>query len=151
MHIDSFAESVSNIGEAFDSFNERMEDFEKIYVKMLTNVSNRKLKTTLCTIYNPCFEHNDMERLTYMLPPNPNIKKLQKRSVTALPIFNNIIFQEAFNFGLPVMDLRLIFNDKEDYANPIETSAVGGMKMVKIIKEISENHDYFGKNSTVYI
>ena len=29
MHIDSFAESVSNIGEAFDSFNERMEDFEK--------------------------------------------------------------------------------------------------------------------------
>ncbi len=95
MHIDSFAESVSNIGEAFDSFNEMMEDFEKIYVKMLTNVSNRKLKTTLCTIYNPCFEHNDMERLTYMLPPNPNIKKLQKRSVTALPIFNNIIFQEA--------------------------------------------------------
>ena len=73
MHIDSFAESVSNIGEAFDSFNERMEDFEKIYVKMLTNVSNRKLKTTLCTIYNPCFEHNDMEMLTYMLPPNPNI------------------------------------------------------------------------------
>jgi len=99
MHIDSFAESVSNIGEAFDSFNERMEDFEKEYVKMLTNVSNRKLKTTLCTIYNPCFEHNDMERLTYMLPPNPNIKKLQKRSVTALPIFNNIIFQEAPHSG----------------------------------------------------
>ena len=32
MHIDSFAESVSNIGEAFDSFNERMEDFEKISI-----------------------------------------------------------------------------------------------------------------------
>ena len=64
-----------------------------------------------------------------MLPPNPNIKKLQKRSVTALPIFNNIIFQEAFNFGIPIMDLRLIFNDKADYANPIEPSAIVGMKM----------------------
>ena len=74
-----------------------------------------------------------------MLPPNPNINKLQKRSVTALAIFNNIIFQEAFNFGLPVMDLRLIFNDKADYANPIEPSVVGGMKMVKIIKDISDN------------
>ena len=150
MHIDSFTESVSNIGEAFDSFNERMEEFEKDYIKMLTNVSNRKLKMTLCTIYNPCFEHNDMERLTYMLPPNPNIKKLQKRSITALSIFNNIIFQEAFNFGLPVMDLRLIFSDKADYANPIEPSVIGGFKMVKIINEISENHDFSMKNSVVY-
>ena len=95
MHIDSFAESVSNIGEAFDSFNERMEDFEKDYVKMLTNVTKHRLKTTLCTIYNPCFEHSELDRIIYMLPPNPNIKKLQKRFVTALPIFNNIIFQEA--------------------------------------------------------
>ncbi len=95
MHIDSFSESVSTIGEALDSLNEKAEEFEKEYIKMLTNVSNKKLNTTLCTIYNPCFEHNDMERLTYMLPPNPNIKKLQKRSVTALQIFNNIIFQEA--------------------------------------------------------
>ena len=91
-----------------------------------------------------------MERLTYILPPNPNIKKLQKRSVTALPIFNNIIFQEAFNFGLPLMDLRLIFSDKEDYANPIEPSVVGGIKMARIIKEISYTHDFSMKNSVVY-
>ena len=142
MHIDSFADSVSNIGEAFDSFNERMEDFEKEYVKMLTNVSNRKLKTTLCTIYNPCFDHSSLDRIIYMLSQNSDSKKLQQRSVTALPIFNNVIFQEAFNFGLPVMDLRLIFNDKEDYANPIEPSAVGGMKMAKIIKNISDNHNF---------
>ena len=150
MHIDSFTESVSTIGEALDSLNEKAEEFEKEYIKMLTNVSNKKLNTTLCTIYNPCFEHNDMARLTYMLPPNPNINKLQKRSVTALAIFNNIIFQEAFNFGLPVMDLRLIFSDKKDYANPIELSVFGGMKMAKIIKEISYNHDFSMKNSVVY-
>ena len=70
--------------------------------------------------------------------------------MTALPIFNNIIFQEAFNFGLPVMDLRLIFDSDEDYANPIEPSAVGGMKMAKIIKGISDSHDFSIKNSVVY-
>mgnify|MGYP001373608256 CR=1 FL=1 len=95
MHIDSFTESVSNIGEAFDSFNERMEEFEKDYIKMLTNVTKHRLKTTLCTIYNPCFDHSLLDRIIAMLPPNLDIKKLQQRSVTALPIFNNIIFQEA--------------------------------------------------------
>ena len=150
LHIDAFTEAVTTIGEALDSFNEMVQEFERDYIKMLTNVIKYGLKTTLCTIYNPYFEHNDMARLTYMLPPNPNIKKLQKRSVTALPIFNNIIFQEAFNFGIPIMDLRLIFNDKADYANPIEPSAIGGMKMAKIIKEISDNHDFSMKNSVVY-
>ena len=48
------------------------------------------------------------------------------------------------------MDLRLIFNDKADYSNPIEPSVVGGMKMAKIIKEISYNHDFSMKDSVVY-
>jgi len=150
MHIDAFTENVTTIGEALDFFNEKAGKFEKEYIKMLTNVSNKKLNTTLCTIYKPYFENNDMASLTYMLPPNPNIKKLQERSVTALSIFNNIIFQEAFNFGLPLMDLRLIFNDKADYSNPIEPSVVGGMKMAKIIKEISYNHDFSMEDSVVY-
>ena len=40
------------------------------------------------------------------------------------------------------MDLEVIFNDVADYANDIEPSAVGGMKMAKIIKEIVEIHDF---------
>ena len=150
LHIDAFTETVTTIGAALDFFNEKIQEFERDYIKMLTNVIKYGLKTTLCTIYNPCFDHDEMDRLIYMLPPNPNIKKLQKRSVTALSIFNNIIFQEAFNFDLPVVDLRLIFNDNADYANPIEPSAIGGMKMAKIMKEISDNHDFSMKNSVVY-
>ena len=48
------------------------------------------------------------------------------------------------------MDLRLIFNDMADYSNPIEPSVVGGMKMAKIIKEISYNHDFSIKQSVVF-
>ena len=150
MHIDAFTETVTTIGEALDSFNEMVHKFERDYIKMLTNVVKYGLKTTLCTIYNPCFDHDDMDSINYMLPPNPNLEKLQQRSITALPLFNNIIFQEAFNFGLPVMDLRLIFNDKADYSNPIEPSVVGGIKMAKIIKEISYNHDFSIEQSVVY-
>ena len=150
MHIDAFTEPVSTIGEALDSFNERVQEFEKDYIKMLTIVTKHGLKTTLCTIYNPCFDHENMDRIKYMFPPNINFKELQQRSTTALPLFNNIIFQEAFNFGIPVMDLRLIFSDREDYANPIEPSVVGGMRMAKIIKEICQNHKFSMKNSMVY-
>ena len=150
MHIDAFKESVSTIGEALDSLNEKVQEFERDYIKMLTNVLKHRLKTTVCTIYNPHFEHSSLDKIITMLPNNSNLKKLQQRSMTALPIFNNIIFQEAFNFGLPIMDLRLIFDSDEDYANPIEPSVVGGMKMAKIIKEISYNHDFSMKNSVVY-
>ena len=150
MHIDAFTETVNTIGEALDSFNEMVQEFERDYIKMLTNVIKYGLKTTLCTIYNPWFDHDNMDRIKYMFPPNTNFKKLQRRSTTALPLFNNIIFQEAFNFGLPVMDLRLIFNDRADYSNPIEPSVVGGMKMAKIIKDISYNHDFSMKDSVVY-
>jgi lysophospholipase L1-like esterase len=150
MHIDAFTETVTTIGDALDSFNEMVQEFERNYIKMLTNVIKYGLKTTLCTIYNPCFDHDNIDRIKYMFPPNTNFKKLQRRSTTALPLFNNIIFQEAFNFGLPVMDLRLIFNDMADYSNPIEPSVVGGMKMARIIKEISYNHDFSMKNSVVF-
>jgi len=150
MHIDSFTDSVNTIGEALDSFNEMVQKFERDYIKMLTNVIKYGLKTTLCTIYNPCFDHENMDRIKYMFPPNINFKELQRRSTTALPLFNNIIFQEAFNFGLPVMDLRLIFNDMADYSNPIEPSVVGGIKVARIIKEISYSHDFSMKSSVVY-
>ena len=150
MHIDAFIEPVTTIGEALDSFNERVQEFQRDYIKMLTNVVKYGLKTTLCTIYNPFFDHNEMERINHMFPLNVNLNKLQRRCDTALPLFNNIMYQEAFNFGIPVMDLRLIFSDREDYANPIEPSVVGGMKMAKIIKEISANHDFLLDNSVVY-
>ena len=46
--------------------------------------------------------------------------------------------------------LRLIFNEEADYANPIEPSAVGGMKMAKVIKEITYQHDFSLKDTVVY-
>ena len=73
------------------------------------------------------------------------------RAETVITLFcNDIIFQEAAKAGVPVMDLRLIFNEDSDYANPIEPSAAGGLKMAKIIKEIVYNHDFSLKNTVIF-
>ena len=74
----------------------------------------------------------------------------QKVANTALPIINSVISKEAIKAGLPVMDLEVIFNDVADYANDIEPSAVGGMKMAKIIKEIVTSHDFSINRTKVY-
>ena len=57
-------------------------------------------------------------------------------------------FTEHYNKVIIKSDNK--FDSDEDYANPIEPSAIGGMKMAKIIKEISDNHDFSIKDSVVY-
>jgi len=53
--------------------------------------------------------------------------------VTALKLFNDLIVREAFARGVPLIDLRLICDRDEDYANPIEPSSVGGEKIARAV------------------
>jgi len=53
--------------------------------------------------------------------------------VTALSVFNDRITRAAFARNLPVIDLRLICDQDEDYANPIEPSVRGGDKIAAAI------------------
>lgn len=59
-------------------------------------------------------------------------------------MFNDVILREAFRAGLPVVDLRLICTDFEDYAksSPIEPSTVGGAKIVRAIVRVVTAHDF---------
>ena len=145
-----FSRTTKNIGDSFLKLHDLRDSFESDYIKMLTNALSFNLPTTLCTIYNPCFEHSEMERVSDYMMLGVNNDTLQKMAMTALPIFNDVIFQEAVNCNVPVIDLRLIFNDKSDYANPIEPSAIGGLKMVKVIKEVVYEHDFSSNHTIVY-
>jgi hypothetical protein len=71
----------------------------------------------VCTIYNGNFPDPDFQRL----------------ASTALSVFNDAILRVAFEHRLDVIDLRLICNEREDYANPIEPSSRGGAKMAEVI------------------
>ena len=52
---------------------------------------------------------------------------------TALMVFNDVILRVGIEYGLNVIDLRMICSSVEDYANSIEPSSVGGAKIAKSI------------------
>ena len=95
-------------------------DFEKRYAKMLKAVLKFDLPTTVCTIYYPRFEEPVMQKL----------------ACAALATFNDVIIKQAFMHDLPIIDLRLVCDKDADYANPIEPSEAGGLK---IAREILKN------------
>ena len=66
-------------------------------------------------------------------------------------MFNDVILREAFSRGLPVIDLRLVFDDDADYANDIEPSVKGGAKIAKVIATLVTNHDFKQRRSVVYV
>tara|TARA_B100001250_G_scaffold277610_2_gene240091 strand:- start:2580 stop:3275 length:696 start_codon:yes stop_codon:yes gene_type:complete len=141
---------VNKVGEGFLLFHEVRKEFEKMYQNMLSNALSYRLPTTVCTIYRPCLSHGNAIRMIGHSDIDLNSDQQQKIANTALPIINGIIRNEAISAGLPIMDLEIIFNDVSDYANDIEPSAVGGMKMAKIIKEIVNIHDFSINKTVVY-
>lgn len=119
--------------EAIQRLTEIRKLFQKSYQAMLENIQNLDRKFIICTIYDSSPE-------------------IGETLLTALTIFNDIIFKEAFKLGVPVLDFRLTFDQPADYSamSPIEPSEIGGGKIAKVIAYIVENHDFSTKNSVIY-
>jgi len=91
--------------------------FRRDYTAMLDHVAARRLPTAVCTIYEPRFPE----------------AALRRAAVTALALLNDVISREAYSRGLALIDLRLVCDQDEDFANPIEPSAHGGAKIARTI------------------
>jgi hypothetical protein len=48
-------------------------------------------------------------------------------------LFNDVIVRVAVEHHASVIDLRLVCNESADYANPIEPSGPGGLKIARAI------------------
>lgn len=107
------------VGEALMMLLDAQQRFAGNYAYMLEGVLSRQLPTALCTIYD-----------TPTWAPNQRIIK------AALALFNDVITRAAFGNALPLIDLRLICSDDDDYANPIEPSTKGGEKMAAAIARL---------------
>jgi hypothetical protein len=105
-----------SVAEAVDRLATVRERFGHDYERMLDRVLARGLPTAVCTIYDTRI-------------PEPRWRLI----VTALSVFNDGITRAAFAHALPVIDLRLICDQDEDYANPIEPSVRGGEKIAAAI------------------
>ncbi len=125
---------VNSAAEVFDILSNRIGDFEIDYRKMLEAALNYNLSTIVCTVYYPNFSE----------------PSFQKIATAALSAFNDVIIKQAVLAGVPILDLRLICNEKSDYANEIEPSSRGGAKIAAKILEAIEKHDFSNKRTTVY-
>jgi hypothetical protein len=113
-------QAVRSVGEGVALLAESQRDFAERYNAMVDAVTAKKLPTALCTIYDA----------NYSPPQGPVI-------TAGLSLFNDVITRAAFARALPLIDLRLICDRPEDYANPIEPSARGGQKIATAIAALA--------------
>jgi lysophospholipase L1-like esterase len=119
-HIDFLGAPAGSTAEALLGLAEIAADFERGYNDMLDEVLARGLPTAICTIYYPRFPDTTLQTI----------------AVTAQTVFNDYIVRAALVNRLPLLDLRFVCTEEEDYADPIEPSAQGGEKISRAIAEM---------------
>ena len=134
MNADILTLPANSAAQVFDMLADRISDFEFHYREMLKAVLSRDLPTAVCTIYYPNFPDTVM----------------QKIAVAALAAFNDVIIRQAITHGLPLLDLRLVCSEPDDYANEIEPSGKGGRKIAAKILELIETHDFSGGRTQIF-
>jgi lysophospholipase L1-like esterase len=127
-------EPASSVAMAVDKLAAIRAEFRQNYIRMLAALLKCGKPLAICTVYDPQFPDALLQRLT----------------TTALNIFNDCILREASVHGIPVIDLRLICTQPEDYANEIEPGVPGGQKIAAAILGLVQNHDFGGKRTVIY-
>jgi hypothetical protein len=116
-HRDLLDAPVTSTADALDAFDERVTPFEMDYRLAIEPLFARGVPVTVCTIYNGAFED----------------RRLARRARVALMMFNDVILRVACEHQGSMIDLRLVCADPADYANAIEPSGPGGLKIAKAI------------------
>ena len=122
MNSDVLLKSFDSPVTALAKLAEVSQGFEKKYRRAVATCRTTEFPLTICTIYNGNFPDREYQRL----------------ATTALMVFNDAILRVGFEFGLTVIDLRLVCSSPEDYANPIEPSSKGGAKIARCIVASTE-------------
>tara|TARA_A100001037_G_scaffold171265_1_gene153835 strand:+ start:938 stop:1534 length:597 start_codon:yes stop_codon:yes gene_type:complete len=115
------SQSVQSVAEAMLILSTSQEQFRAQYRKLIAHIQLlTNTKTVVCTIYHPNSE-------------------AEKQSVMdiGVSLFNDVIVEETNKARIPVLDIRGIFLNREDYANEIEPSSIGGQKLAAAIFSVS--------------
>ena len=118
-HVGLLERRAHSGAEALTWFAEAVGPFAQRYRALLRRIAGARRpeqKVLVCTIY----EGN--------LGP-----QVQRAAMAAIAIFNDAIGRCAREQGWPVIELRDLFTEPADYANPIEPSVRGGTKLAAAI------------------
>ena len=108
--------------------------FHRNYTKAINLILKLGKPVTLFTIYNG-----------YMLPEIATAIK------AAVAIFNDKIYQVANKKNLSVIELRDICKHAADFANPIEPSSIGGIRIAKAIYNHVKKARKKNKKSDIFL
>ena len=107
--------------EALVKLQNIRQGFQQIYASLLKKLRQQNNNILVLTIYNPKFSEHGMEL------------EDELAAEAALSIFNDVIQQTAHTHDCAVLDIRSLFTEGGDFANPIEPSAIGGEKLAAAI------------------
>ena len=124
--------------------NEFLEPIRERYEKIVEHLSKENGELLLCTVYNGDFErdaeHERFEEYEELISGIDDLLKGQQVAATVLArVFNDVVYSTGSKFNVNVLELREIFTESNDYANPIEPSHAGGEKLAKEIIKWIEN------------
>jgi hypothetical protein len=119
--------------ELFTEWTAIQRAFRDDYRRMLEAVLTREVPTVVCTVYDA-------------------VPDLDAIAVTALSLFNDVIVDEAVKASLPIVDLRSVCTDREDYSvvSPIEPSCQGGARIAAALQRVLTRHDFNSNLSAIY-
>jgi len=126
---------AASVAQALEALAQVRDRFVEDYRGMLDRVASLGLPTAIATIYEARF-------------PEPAIRRV---AATALTVLNDVITREAALRGLPLVDLRAMFDSDAAYANAIEPSGRGGEKIAAAIAALLEHHDFERGRATIYV
>jgi hypothetical protein len=115
-NIDLLSLRVNSGAEILNAFAERASAFERAYHSAIMRTRALGRSTTLCTVYNGALDASEAAAARM-----------------GLAIFNDAILRTAVDLGVDAIELRSVCTEPADYANPIEPSGQGGLKIATAI------------------
>lgn len=126
--------------------NSFIEPIRERYEEIVERLVKQEGKVLLCTVYNGDFERGDgYETLEvnqqFTSTYGNKFEGIQEAAGVIARVFNDVVYSTGNKFGVEVLELREIFTESADYANPIEPSHIGGRKLAEKILEWIESND----------
>ncbi len=118
-------EIANTVKQGLMALTQIKQEFESNYQSLLFRLMALKKPLLVCTIYD-------------------HVPGLPAELRTALGLFNDVILREAIQHGLPVLDLRMVCTEADDYSemSPIEPSSKGGEKLAARLVSAVVGHDF---------